>query len=136
MGKRNPKNEHACDLCRSRTKSWEGDDPECAFAYARRFSVQNWNCATMSVLRQIAEESETGDSCDSFAGIVPVPELVSDNFDWHPTHIVLHWYKSRGQTQGAIVFDSNGGIHELSHDLAVATARNYAEQLAKKGSPQ
>jgi hypothetical protein len=45
----------ACKLCNERGKTWNGDDPVCAFENGV-FSNDNWNCATMNKLRNISEE--------------------------------------------------------------------------------
>ena len=42
-----------CPLCKKRGKTWEGDDPVCALKNGK-FSDDNWNCATMNKLREIA----------------------------------------------------------------------------------
>jgi len=44
----------ACRLCEQRGKTWEGSDPKCAFE-SYGFSHDNWNCATMNRLREIAK---------------------------------------------------------------------------------
>jgi hypothetical protein len=120
-------NPNACDACRERGKTWQGDSPKCAFMHGHHFSSDNWCCATMGELRHACEEKETW-SNDDYAGVVAVQELVADTFSYRPTHIVIHWYKSRGRTDGAIVFDGHGGTHTLEADLASAVARSLAEE--------
>ena len=118
-------NQYSCDLCQERGKDWKGDDPQCAFLHGRSFSNQNWRCATMGVFRSACAESAVCCSVEQSVGVVAIPESVSDDeHEFHPTHLVLSWYKSRGCTDGAIVLDSNGNAYPLTASLAekIATA--------------
>jgi hypothetical protein len=110
-----------CPLCTERGKTWDGDDSTCAFPHAHSFNAKNWCCATVGVLRGACEESATY-SEDHYVGVVRIPENVGADGELLFTHIVLHWYKRRGATTGAIVFDSEGGTHSLSFHLADAVA--------------
>ncbi len=75
-----------CQMCWELGKTWEGDDPKCAFA-SGAFSSDNWNCATMNALRDLAEQASSR-SDEERCGVVPLHD---------GSFIVLGWYKSRGR---------------------------------------
>ena len=85
-----------CPRCLARGKTWEGDDPRCAFEMST-FSSDNWNCATMNDLRHELKEKillhhHCGDT--NF--------LILDNEDCGIAEIT--WYKSRGRTDSFTIF--------------------------------
>lgn len=81
-----------CKYCTSRGKTWNGSDPKCAFEELR-FSENNWNCAAMNVLRDLAEEQGYSRRInDESIGVVPL----------ECGYIVMVWYKDRGCTGNAI----------------------------------
>lgn len=45
-----------CKACEKRGKTWEGDDPRCAFE-DREFD-DNWKCATVGLIRDICYEGQ------------------------------------------------------------------------------
>lgn len=99
----------ACRLCTERGKTWSGDDPRCAFETGI-FDTNNWNCATMSRLRDISRQlhTETRDdmACASI-GYVPLSNDYADG-DMDAGYIVMTWYKDRGRTgQALIMWDDN-----------------------------
>lgn len=87
-----------CLLCRLRGQTWKGDAPDCGFTAQGRFTEENWNCATLNALRDLADDEDTGVAWryDRAAGIIGV----RDEF-----LIVLGWYKNRGRTECALVVD-------------------------------
>lgn len=81
-----------CKYCISRGKTWNGDNPRCAFEQFR-FSNNNWNCAAMNILRDLAEEHGFFYKLnDESIGVVPL----------ECGYIILTWYKDRGCTGNAI----------------------------------
>ncbi|EMT54781.1 hypothetical protein I532_04215 [Brevibacillus borstelensis AK1] len=87
-----------CKLCVERGKPWSGDDPRCAFE-RETFSPDNWNCATMNALRNIAEaqgHTHRDDMGPCSIGFVP---FEGDDAGY----IVMTWYKNRGRTGNAVV---------------------------------
>ena len=113
------KRKMTCELCKERGKDWDGGDPECAFEDGV-FSPNNWNCATMNKLRELAEERETeyietiddAYACsfekyhyidDQYLGVIPYKGIADI-----PKFVVIGWYKNRGQTEEAVVFGDNG----------------------------
>lgn len=119
-----------CNLCKKRGKTWNGDDPKCAFVDGV-FNSDNWNCATMEELRKIAEEIETTQRDDNSAGSIgylPVDnEFASDDFNTFGGYVVMMWYKNRGKT-GNAVFMTDGSTEPLSikhAELAIETHKQY-----------
>lgn len=119
----------ACKLCETRGKQWNGDDPKCAFENDV-FSSDNWNCATMNKLREIADEYKTvqrdDNSCGSI-GYVPMDnDYAPDDFDTYGGYIVVMWYKSRGATGNAVFMTDNNTIPlTIKHtELAISNFEN------------
>ncbi len=87
--------EKDCPMCQQRGKNWSGSDPVCAFKTGI-FSTDNWNCATVNELRDIATRRGVCDRRDmdsASIGVVPIEE----------GYIVMTWYKERGRTGNALV---------------------------------
>jgi hypothetical protein len=85
-----------CKRCIERGKTWNGGDPKCAFE-SGVFDTDNWMCATMNALRDKAEDNRVYNNEQSGA-LLP---------DGEGSYIVLSWYKNRGRTEGAWVFDES-----------------------------
>ena len=90
-----------CMACEKRGKTWNGGDPMCGFPNDSAFDTGNWNCATLNILRGIAEElGQIQCMEDTSIAIIPISD--DDRDGW----IVLSWYKSRGRTSTArFIFD-------------------------------
>jgi hypothetical protein len=86
----------ACKRCIERGKTWNGGDPKCAFE-SGVFDTDNWMCATMNALRDKAEDNRVYNN-DQSGALLP---------DGEGSYIVLSWYKNRGRTEGAWVFDES-----------------------------
>jgi len=105
-----------CNFCDERGKTWEGSDPKCAFE-AEIFNSDNWNCATMNKLRDLAVDCKAY-ADDQSCAIIPIP----DDYEF----VILSWYKSRGRTEGAWIV-SEEEIKPLTIDIAeniINTASN------------
>lgn len=111
----------ACKLCKERGKTWEGDDPKCAFEN-KTFDTDNWNCATMNKLRDIAEEQSElywrDDAGPASFGAIP---FKGDNWQGY---IVMTWYKSRGRTGRALLMCDDEEPQILTEEMALE-AINY-----------
>ena len=46
-----------CKPCEKRGQTWPGSPPKCAFQ-GEFFSADNWNCATMNLLRDAIEDQK------------------------------------------------------------------------------
>ena len=90
-----------CKLCELRGKTWNGDDPVCAFddkGMLIEDFKSNWKCATLSVLRKISyNEDRVIFSNDENASII----------DYEGDFIFLKWYKSRGRTDYIKIVNDN-----------------------------
>ncbi|MFZ4454254.1 hypothetical protein [Salibacterium aidingense] len=100
-----------CRMCWERGKTWNGDDPRCAFP-GGVFTPNNWNCATMGRLRAMAEENGHCDrddnSCGSIGFVRMNDDYAPEDYDGLGGYVVMSWYKDRGKTGHAIVMDDHG----------------------------
>ena len=99
-----------CKKCFVRGKTWNGDDPICAFDEKGKLtSKNNWNCATLSELREaileVSNYSPYFDFNESFNGF-DISITYRRYEDSHRAMIILDgtpvylaWYKSRGSTE-------------------------------------
>lgn len=101
-----------CKPCFDRGKTWDGEDPTCAFVDGV-FTSAGWNCATMNKLREEAQRIGSLWSDDQNLASIPVKPLDGD-------FIVLSWYKRRGATEGAWIV-SGCTIKPLTLDVALST---------------
>lgn len=97
---------HFCAACRARGKTWDGGDPDCAFQYGKPFSSDNWSCATMDAVRDLAGRygdplrdgvirDYTSEGYDTYAVI----RVDTDYIDIENCHsMYVTWYKNRGRT--------------------------------------
>jgi len=105
-----------CKLCQERGKTWDGADPQCAFE-SDVFSPDNWNCATMNTLRDIAESLGTTmhrDLDDASIGYVPL----GDDGEYSG-YVVMTWYKNRGRTGNALIMWDDEPVEELTEAAAL-----------------
>jgi hypothetical protein len=93
----NPVAPELCPACKSRPKDWEGSNPKCGFLEGV-FSTENWNCATLNVLRDAIEDRNSREYCGD-QSCVTLP--LSDCGEF----LVVTWYKNRGCTEGCFVID-------------------------------
>lgn len=119
-----------CRRCSERGKTWSGDDPKCAFPNGI-FTPDNWNCATMNELRDIADEFDKtfrdDNSCGSI-GYVPMDnDYAPNDFDTYGGYIVMMWYKNRGSTRNALFMTDDETVPlTIKHaDLAITTYERW-----------
>ena len=93
-------------------------DPQCAFPDGV-FTTDNWMCSTMSDLRRIAETNRTWFE-DSTVGVVPF-----ESDDYGCAFIVLKWYKSRGATEMAVLFNRDDDPVRITLGIADAALRYH-----------
>lgn len=122
---------YQCPMCRARGKTWEGEDPRCAFNEAGEFQADNWNCATMNALRDIAEESAVG-SVDHAVAAIPVDYDGVDD-PCAVTHVALNWYKHRGATPLALEINDYHLSHPLRLCVAEVAIAQHANVRGQKG---
>ena len=112
-----------CPRCEARGKTWSGSDPKCAFPEGV-FVADNWNCATMSLLRAYSGEADAEearklrdyqrwhvrDDLDAASfGVLHIP----DN-DVISGYLCMSWYKSRCKTGRAIIMCDDDEPHTLT----------------------
>lgn len=112
-----------CKLCQERGKTWQGDDPKCAFPEGI-FDESNWNCATMNKLRNLAERYGNYEWQEDM-NIASLKLNTDDYLGW----VVLTWYKSRGRT-GTASYITDDRVEPLTIRKAEACLKVYKE-LAK-----
>lgn len=87
----------------------------CAFDENGDFKIENWNCRTMTFLRDYCLEQYTNrdDADGGSIGVFTIPEndLVSG-------YLVLTYYKNRGRTEGAYVMYSDDSPEPLTLEIA------------------
>lgn len=89
-----------CPRCAQRTDldDFEDEQPQCAFK-SGAFVTDNWHCLTMNALRHLIEEKgQTIYALDQRLGVYPIDEA--------GRYLVMTWYKQRGRTEMAVIFDS------------------------------
>lgn len=105
-----------CFRCQCRTKDWDGDDPKCGFPEGD-FTRDNWRCATLNVLRRLAEPGAVY-SEDQYASVIS---------DGDGGHVLITWYKSRGRTEGAYLV-TDQGVYPLTLGSAETVIRNNEDK--------
>lgn len=122
-----------CKLCRERGKTWEGDDPRCAFEFDGRFNRDNWACETMYELRQIAYDLGTVTRDDMECASIGYIPYVDEEGEEYNGYIVMTWYKDRGTTGNAIIMFDDEPIRELTEEKALKAIENYRKRRVEKG---
>jgi hypothetical protein len=77
---------------------------ECAFNKEGLFQKDNWNCVTINVLRDIAEEFNLIKyGCDISLAVLDTPSVRINEEDSEPDGwCILSWYKQKGAISNAI----------------------------------
>jgi hypothetical protein len=136
-----------CKACEERVKDWSGSDPVCGFETGV-FSVENWNCATISKIREICYHAST---CRDklFPGIdfqqcgdqnyvtFNIHQLYDDNSFLDvltPLALWVSWYKNRGRTEAMwLLFeDSPPRLPTEEECLAIAKACEHIFKTESK----
>lgn len=90
-----------CKLCDLRGKTWNGDDPKCAFndkGMLKKDFRDNWKCATLSILRSISYDKDR---------VIFSEDENASVLDHEGNFIFLKWYKSRGKTDFINIINEN-----------------------------
>lgn len=117
-----------CSLCQERGKTWNGSDPACAFKNGV-FDTQNWNCATMNALRDIAEHIGLywrDDLSAASFGAVPF-----EGDKW-VGYIVMTWYKNKGATGMAMLMFDDEQPKPLTLEMAEEAIEYWVRRGAKR----
>ena len=111
-----------CRLCQERGKTWEGSDPRCAFVDGV-FTTDNWNCATMNKLRDIARDLPLYWRNDDFGTFGAVPF----EGEYWQGYIAMAWYKRRGRTKQAMLMGDGDMPLPLTEEMALEAIRYWEE---------
>lgn len=87
-----------CKYCKERVKDWEGQDPICGFNEIGDFNKDNWNCAMLNKLRDIAE-------VENFVTYNSANENRTATIPHDNGFLIASWYKDRGKTD--LIFNIN-----------------------------
>ena len=130
-----------CRLCKDRGKTWEGSDPRCAFLEttelmttenelrsAKVFSGDNWNCATMNKLRDIARDLPLYWRNDDFGTFGAVPF----EGEYWQGYIAMAWYKRRGRTNQAMLMGDGDMPLPLTEEMALEAIRYWEARRSGK----
>lgn len=115
-----------CKMCRERGKTWQGDDPQCAFN-GEYFNTVNWNCATMNALRERAEEIGTARRDDNAAASIGYVPFENGDDELGGGYVVMTWYKNRGRTGFAQVMSDDYWPRPLTEKVALS-ALEYSKR--------
>lgn len=89
----------------------------CAFENSEVFSTENWNCQTMTAFRDLFNEYTMNliRRNDTSTAMIAIPD--------HPNGqvgvLVLAWYKNRGQTGRAMIFNADEEVELLNLKTAL-----------------
>ena len=127
-----------CDACKARGKTREGSDPKCGFPNGR-FSLENWNCASLNALRDLVYEGQD-----------PMPSGVDYRYCEDQKYATVQvetiegaggalalwvtWYKSRGGTDAVwLLFSSGEAPRPPTEDELMAVVRHYSPNVEVTG---
>lgn len=96
-----------CNLCMNRVKDWEGSDPVCAFD-----SDDNWNCATLGLLRDLVYEGREKHPIGIDYRYCDDQKYATVKVDWideldGALALWVCWYKQRGRTDKYLLLFSD-----------------------------
>lgn len=92
--------EHSCQRCQDDPQPSNYRSPRnCAFDLGEGFNPDNWNCATVALAREHAYDLRWNDLSTA---IIP---LMGVSGEFEGEVLILRYYKDRGCTDSAIVWD-------------------------------
>lgn len=94
-----------CPLCASLPHAEGSEQRRCAFRDGV-FDYNNWCCATLGALAEIADKADAwqGNDRDERVALLPIPDCDEDLGEF----LVLQQYKRRGTVRSAVVFHDKG----------------------------
>jgi hypothetical protein len=107
--------EPMCRYCAERGKTWSGSDPRCAFREDGTFDPENWACASMLELREVAKRLEVHCRDDQAAASIGAVPFEGETYTGY---IVMSWYKERGRTGRAVLMWDDEPLQELNRQMA------------------
>jgi len=128
-----------CAACKERGKTWRGDDPKCAFQDGRMFNPDNWNCATVGMLRDVVYEGQDLPACVDYqyCDDMKYATVLVDGFDVADGAMAawVAWYKSRGRTDAIWLLYSDQPPRRPTEAECLAIVEAAQAQTPKKESP-
>lgn len=128
-----------CAACSDRVKFWKGDDPKCAFRTGV-FSSDNWNCATVGMIRDLVYEGQSPMPPDVDYRYCEDMKYATIKIDHLPIHwmdtsepmaLWVAWYKSRGRTDAIWLLFSDQPPRAPTAAECTAIAEAVAEAMRK-----
>jgi hypothetical protein len=122
----------SCPRCEEAGKPENfGQNRQCAFAEglpSTKFSGDNWNCVSMDILRKAVWERAVWEG-DQACAVLSMP-WSDDDEEAFGSFIILSWYKNRGRTEEAWLYEP--GDKEPFAPLTLAAVDRFAEVLAER----
>lgn len=123
-----------CKMCAERGKTWNGDDPKCAFVGAFE---DNWNCATIGALRDICYEGQNPmpagvdyQYCeDQKYATVNIDDIETPNGNRIGMALWVSWYKRRGSTDAVWVLDNHHPPRIPTEEEVVTIVNHFRTRL-------
>lgn len=131
--------DNRCLACKTRVKDWKGDDPKCGFKNGAFDGSDNWNCGTVSMLRNLVELAFYGESipgiltqrCENDQNYATLNleevDILHDENQPNPVALWIGWYKSRGRTEGMYLMFENIPPRPPTERECVAIIKHYAK---------
>lgn len=116
----------ACNYCTT------DKDCQCAFPNGV-FTRNNYNCRTMSILRDIAQKyhDDLGSGSIGYVPFVDIEVETNQGTWWGSGFIVMTWYKDYPETGNAIVMCDDKPLQELTLELAHNVIMQYEKNAEK-----
>jgi hypothetical protein len=126
---------NACDACKAQGKDWDGSDPKCAFLTGR-FSSDNWNCATVAMIRALAPTWWSDAKPDPNLYFIREDDqnnmLIQvwgiDGLQTGAIALWVSWYKSRGRTEAMWMLNEDDKPVTPTEADIIAIAEAYAHR--------
>ena len=123
----------ACSACRERDKTWNGDEPQCAFPDGDLFDSANWCCATVSLLRNLDNCGSPRmhmlwDDDDNYMSILLGGLTLVTMPEGDPIAVMAKWYKRRGRTDSILVCYSDIAPMRVSEDQLLEVIQLLTEE--------
>lgn len=128
-----------CAACLARIKTWEGSDPDCAFDSGRPFIRNNWNCASLDLIRDAMPQfgnrhsrvDYRSDGDQSYATV----DLSGIELESRSARTLwVSWYKNRGCTEAMWLLDEDDVPRLPVEDDIVAIANALRSEMGEGSS--
>lgn len=128
-----------CKACETRGKTWQGDDPRCAFETGS--FGDNWKCATVSLIRSVCYEGQKLQHgvdyqyCeDQKYATVKVSHI--EDLPEGPLALWVSWYKNRGATDAMWLLFENKPPRVPTEQECLRIAQAYGSNIEVQWRPR